>query len=293
MKIGLQIPSFTWSGGVEKIASTLARIAQAAEQAGFYSVWVMDHFFQIRGVGPVENEMLESYTALSYLAGLTRRVKLGTMVTGVVYRHPGVLVKAVTTLDVLSGGRAYFGIGAAWNDLEANSLGIPFPPLKERFERLEETLQIAQQMWAGNEQAFDGKHYQLARPLNSPQPLSKPHPPILIGGMGEKKTLRLVAQYADACNLFARVGLDTVKAKLEVLKGHCDRLGRDYNEIEKTTLDTVHIAGGGTTAKDVIDLCRAQAQIGIQQAIFNMPNVSDIRPLEIFGQEIIPAVQNF
>jgi alkanesulfonate monooxygenase SsuD/methylene tetrahydromethanopterin reductase-like flavin-dependent oxidoreductase (luciferase family) len=209
-----------------------------------------------------------------------------------VYRHPGILVKEVTTLDVLSGGRAYLGIGAAWNDQEAAGLGIPFPPIKERFERLEETLQIARQMWAGDESPFIGKHYHLDRPLNSPQPLTQPHPPILIGGMGEKKTLRLVAQYADACNIFGRMGPEIVKAKLNVLKDHCDRLGRDYNEIEKTTLNTAHIADGQLTAKDVVDLCKAQAEIGIQQAIFNMPNVSEIKPLEIFGKEIIPAVMD-
>ena len=291
MKIGLQIPSFTWLGGQERIAATLKKIAQTADDAGFYSIWVMDHFFQIRGVGPAENEMLESYSTLAYLAGLTQKVKLGAMVTGVVYRHPGVLVKQVSTLDVLSGGRAYLGIGAAWNDVEAAGLGIPFPPVKERFERLEETLQIALQMWSGDETPYNGKHYQLARPLNRPQPLTKPHPPILIGGMGEKKTLRLVAQYANACNLFARLGLDVVSAKLEILKQHCGKVGRDYAEIEKTTLNSVHLAAGQMTAKEVIDLCKAQAGLGIQQAIFNMPNVSDLTPLEVFGKEINPAVQ--
>jgi F420-dependent oxidoreductase-like protein len=293
MKIGLQIPSFTWPGGPEKLASKLAEIARTAEDAGFYSLWVMDHFFQIANVGPAENEMLEGYSTLSYLAGLTKKVKLGTMVTGVVYRHPGILVKTVSTLDVLSGGRAYLGIGAAWNEQEALGLGIPFPPLKERFQRLEETLQIARQMWAGDEKPFEGKHYQLARPLNHPQPLTQPHPPILIGGMGEKKTLRLVAKYADACNLFARMGTDAVRAKLEILKKHCADLGRDYSEIEKTTLDTAPLAPGQMTAADVVKLCRSLADIGIQHAIFNMPNVSDIKPLEIFGREIIPAVADF
>ncbi len=290
MRIGLQIPSFTWPGGPQKIGATLEMIVQAADQAGFYSVWVMDHLFQIRGVGPVENEMLESYTTLGYLAGLTRKVKLGTMVTGVVYRHPGILVKEVSTLDVISGGRAYLGIGAAWNDVEAAGLGIPFPPLKERFERLEETIQIALQMWAGNEEPYHGKHYNLARPLNSPQPLTKPHPPILIGGMGEKKTLRLVAKYGDACNFFARMGLEVVKSKLQILKDHCAQVGRDYDEIEKTTLNTVELATGQKSAIDVIALCQEQAGLGIQQMIFNMPNVSDIHPLEVFGEEIIPAV---
>ena len=290
MKIGLQIPSFTWPGGPEKIAEKLAEIARYADEGGFASLWVMDHFFQIPNVGPVENDMLESYNALAYLAGLTKNVKLGTMVTGVVYRHPGVLIKTATTLDVLSGGRGYLGIGAAWNEQEALGLGVPFPPLKERFERLEETLQIAHQMWSGKQEPFEGKYYRLARPLNSPQPLSKPHPPILIGGMGEKKTLRLVAKYADACNLFARSGVDTVKAKLEILKKHCAEVGRNYNDIEKTTLGTAHLAPGQMGPQDVIGQCRLLAGIGVQHAIFNMPNVSEIKPLEIFAREIIPAV---
>lgn len=210
--------------------------------------------------------------------------------TGVIYRHPGILIKTVTTLDVLSGGRAYLGIGAAWNEREAVGLGVPFPPVAERFQRLEETLQIAKQMWSGDNGPYAGTYYRLAEALNSPQPLSKPHPPILIGGTGEKKTLRLVAQYADACNLFARMGIDAVRGKLDVLKRHCDTVRRDYDEIEKTTLGTVHLASGGLNASDVIEQCRALAGLGIQQAIFNMPNVHEIAPLEIFGREIIPVV---
>ena len=297
MKIGLQIPNFTWHGGPEGIAGKLAEIARAADEAGFASLWVMDHYFQIgsrdraMGLGPAEDEMLEGYSTLAYLAGLTKNVKLGTLVTGVIYRHPGILVKTVTTLDVLSGGRAYLGIGAAWNEREATGLGVPFPPVAERFQRLEETLQIAKQMWSGDNGPYTGRHYQLAETLNSPQPLSKPHPPILIGGTGEKKTLRLVAQYADACNLFARMGTDGIRAKLDVLKRHCDTVLRDYDEIEKTTLGTVHLAPGQLSASDVIEQCRALAGLGIQQAIFNMPNVHEITPLETFGREIIPVVQ--
>jgi F420-dependent oxidoreductase-like protein len=289
MKIGLQIPSFTWPGGPDKLAVTLAEIARAAEDAGFASLWVMDHFFQIANVGPAENDMLEGYSTLAYLAGLTQKIKLGTMVTGVVYRHPGVLVKTATTLDVLSGGRAYLGIGAAWNEQEALGLGIPFPPLKERFERLEETLRIAQQMWSGDQGPFEGKYYHLERTLNSPQALTRPHPPILIGGMGEHKTLRLVAQYADACNLFAREGADLVRSKLEVLRKHCQQVGRDYAEIEKTTLATAHLASDRMSSKDVVKFCKDLAAVGIQHAIFNMPNVSEIEPLKTFGREIIPA----
>jgi F420-dependent oxidoreductase-like protein len=299
MKIGLQIPNFTWPSGPRDIHSKLAEIAHAADEAGFASIWVMDHFFQIggperrAGLGPAEDEMLEAYTTLGYLAGITRRPRLGVLVTGVVYRHPGLLVKTVTTLDVLSAGRAYFGLGAAWNERESRGLGVPFPPIKERFERLEETLQITKQMWSDNNGPFNGRHFQLAETLCSPQPLSKPHPPIMIGGMGEKKTLRLVAQYADACNLFAGADPDALGSKLDVLKRHCEALGRDYNAIEKTALKTVHIVSGKQTARDVIEDCRSLAAVGIQHAIFNMPNVHEIKPLEIFGKEIIPAAQEF
>jgi F420-dependent oxidoreductase-like protein len=297
MKIGLQIPNFTWPSGPQKLGSQLGEIARAADEAGFHSLWVMDHFFQIggperrSGLGPAEDEMLECYTTLGYLAGITRHVKLGALVTGVVYRYPGLLVKTVTTLDVVSGGRAYFGIGAAWNERESRGLGVPFPPIKERFERLEETLQITRQMWSGDSGPYTGKYFQLAETLCHPQPLSQPHPPIMIGGMGEKQTLRLVAQYADACNLFARMGSDTVRQRLDVLKKHCDRLGRAYEAIEKTTLSTVQIAPGKMTSKDVIDECRSLAALGIQHCIFNMPNVHELTPLEVFGKEIIPAVK--
>ena len=290
MKIGLQIPSFTWLGGPEKIAQKLAEIASIVDTGGFASLWVMDHFFQIPNVGPVENEMLESYSTLAYLADLTKNIKLGTLVTGVIYRHPGILVKTVTTLDVLSGGRAYLGIGAAWNEQESSSLGVPFPTLKERFERLEETLQIAHQMWSGEQTPFEGRYFQLTRPLNSPQALSKPHPPILIGGMGEKRTLRLVAAYADACNFFLRGGIDTVRGKLEILRRHCSSIGRNYDDIEKTTLGTVHLADGQMSAQEVIDQCRSLVEIGVDHAIYNMPNISEIKPLEIFAHKIIPDV---
>jgi len=296
MRIGLQIPNFTWPSGPADIASTLGTIARTADEAGFASLWVMDHFFQIgsrdrsMGLGPAEDEMLEGYSALAYVAALTKKAKLGTMVTGVIYRYPGLLAKTVTTLDVLSGGRAYLGIGAAWNEREAHGLGVNFPSVAERFERLEEALQIVKQMWSDNNGPYNGKYYQLAETLNSPQPLSKPHPPILIGGGGEKKTLRLVAQYADACNLFGRMGDDTLHSKLEVLKRHCDEVKRDYAEIEKTTLNTAFLAPGKQTPGEIIEICRVQAAMGIQHAIFNMPNVHEITPLEAFEREIIPAV---
>jgi F420-dependent oxidoreductase-like protein len=287
MRIGLQIPIFTWPGGAEGISARLREIAQAAEAAGFASIWVMDHLFQIPMVGPAEQETLEGYAALSYLAGVTRRVKLGTMVTGVTYRHPGVLLKTVTTLDVLSGGRAYLGIGAAWFEREHRGLGVPFPPLAERFERLEETLRIALQMWSGKVAPFAGRHYQLAETLCVPAPVSRPRPKILIGGGGEKKTLRLVARYADACNLFAFLGADGLGRKLDVLRRHCDAEKRDFRSIEKTTLGTAAL--GRQTAADLVKTCRELASIGIDQAIFNLPNAHEITPLETFGKEIIPA----
>jgi F420-dependent oxidoreductase-like protein len=290
VRIGLQIPSFTWPDGNEGIGPRLAEIGRTADEAGFASLWVMDHFFQIRGVGEVEEPMLEGYSALSYLAGVTERAKLGTLVTGVIYRYPGILVKTATTLDVLSGGRAYLGIGAGWNEREALGLGVPFPSTKERFERLEETLQIAHQMWSGEVAPYDGTHYRLEETLNSPQVLSNPHPPIMIGGMGEKKTLRLVAQYADACNLFTYGGRDLIRHKLDVLRGHCEDVGRDYEEIERTALSTVNLAADGMTEDEVIGLCRQLNEAGIEHVIFNMPNVHEIRPLEAFGERIIPAV---
>lgn len=294
MRLGLQVPSFTYPNGQENLGDAFAQIAERAERAGLYSLWVMDHFFQIRFAGPPENEMLEGWSALAFAAGRTNHIKLGTMVTGVTYRYPGVLIKTATTLDVLSHGRAYLGIGAAWNEEEHQGLGVPFPPLKERFERLEETLQIAHQMWSGNEQPFEGQHYQLTRPLNSPQSVQKPHPPILIGGTGEKKTLRMVAQYGDACNLFARLGKDELQRKLDVLRDHCQTLNRPYEEIEKTTLDVVHITGDGRnnsmTPDAAIEYFASLAEQGIDQAIFSMPNVYEIEPFDLLTK-IVPVVE--
>jgi F420-dependent oxidoreductase-like protein len=290
MQIGLQIPVFTWSS---EIKATLSEIARTAEKAGFSSIWVMDHFFQLEMFGDAAEPMLEAYCALNYIAALTSKVKLGTLVTGVVYRHPGALIKTVTTLDVLSGGRAYFGVGAAWYEREARGLGLPFPKIQHRFEMLEETLQIAKQMWSGKRDPYNGKHHQLSEPISSPQPLSKPHPKILIGGMGEKKTLRLVAQYADACNLFTYSGLEVINHKLKVLKKHCETIGRPYDEIERTALGTANLSSGNMSAKDVIGMCKGLANESIEHVILNMPNVHEIIPLEKFGEEIIPTVTDF
>jgi F420-dependent oxidoreductase-like protein len=289
MKLGLTVSDFTWSAGPSQLGHTLQQIATTAEQAGFESLWVMDHFWQIRAIGPAEHEMLEGYSALAFMAALTSRVRLGTMVTGAVYRYPGVLAKTVTTLDVLSGGRAWLGIGAAWNEQESRGLGIPFPPIAERFERLEETLQICLAMWEGkrgSEKPFHGKHFALERPLNSPQSLSRPHPPILIGGMGEKKTLRLVAQYADACNFFPT---PQVPQKLEVLRQHCLALGRNYDAIEKTSMFTFDVGENGEKVNQVIGGLRWLAGMGIQTVIGSVPHVDRIKPLEIVGEKVIPA----
>jgi F420-dependent oxidoreductase-like protein len=291
MKIGLQIPNFTWPGGPMQLAATLRDVAQTADDGGLASLWVMDHFFQIPPVGAAELDMLEGYAALSYLAGITKRATLGTMVSGVTYRHPGVLVKTVSTLDVLSGGRAILGIGAAWFEREHRGLGVAFPPLRERFERLEEALQIAHQMWSGRVDRFDGKHYQLAETLCVPQPLARPRPPILIGGMGERKTLRLVAQYADACNLFTHAGMGAVEQKLDVLRRHCDALGRDYARIEKTSLATLRLDDDAASIAAAIATCRELAAAGIQHAIFNMPNVQQVKPVELLARRVLPEVR--
>jgi F420-dependent oxidoreductase-like protein len=289
MKLGLQIPDFSWPGGAERLGSTLGTIARTADDAGFDSIGVMDHFFQIGSVGPPEHEMLEGYTALGFLAAHTKRAKLMTVVTGVHYRHPGILAKTVTTLDVLSGGRAWLGIGAGWNEEESRGLGVPFPPLKERFERLEETLQICLQMWSGDEKPYRGKHYQLDRPLNSPQSLSRPHPGILIGGSGEQKTLRLVARFADACNLWPTPELPR---KLEVLRAHCQEVGRDYDSIEKTSIFRFDVGEKGEKVDEVIGQLEWLAGMGVETVIGSVIDVWRIKPLEILGERVIPAIAN-
>ena len=294
MRLGLQVPIFTWPNGQSQLGKTFGEIAERADKAGLYSMWVMDHFFQIGFAGPPENEMLEGWMALAFAAGKTSRIKLGTLVTGITYRYPGILVKTATTLDVLSQGRAYFGVGAAWNEEEHQGLGVPFPPVAERFERLEETLQIALQMWAGDDKPYQGKHYQLARPLNSPQSVQRPHPPILIGGSGERKTLRLVAQYGDACNLFARMGKQVLQHKLDILREHCQAVGRPYEQIEKTTLDSIKLTrdgrDGSITPAAAVEFFAELASMGIDQAIFSLRNVSDPEVFDLLATEVIPQV---
>lgn len=289
MKLGLQIHRFDWPGGSEGTGSTLAEIGRACDRAGFDDIWVMDHFFQLEKIiGQARDPMLEAYTALGYLAGVTKKVELGTLVTGVIYRNPALLVKAVTTLDVLSGGRAWLGMGAAWYEREASGLGFPFPPLKERFERLEETIQIAKHMWSGDTSPFKGKHYRLEEPINSPQPLSEPHPPILIGGGGERKTLRLVAEYADACNFFMVGDNNRLKHKLKVLRGHCKDVGRPYGEIEKIALRMGEVSPRG--AGELVDIGASLADIGIEHLILGLSNVHELSAIEAIGEEAIPEL---
>ena len=286
MQIGLHVSSFTWKGGPQAIRSDLARIAEAAEEQGFAKLSVMDHVWQIGHIGPPEHEMLEAYTTLGYLAGITERVDLLAWVTAVVYRQPGLLAKAVTTLDVLSGGRAWLGIGAAWNEEESRGLALPFPPLAERFERLGETLQICLQMWSDDDGPSGGRHYRLERTLDVPRPISRPHPPSLIGGSGERKTPRLVARYAQACNLFPGPELEH---KLDVLRGHCETEGRDYDEIEKTVMGPLDPGPGGEKVDEVLSNLRAMAELGVTHFHGSLPEAADLTRIRVLGERVVPA----
>ncbi len=309
MKIGLQVPNFTFPGGKDSFAEDIKDIAIQADKAGFHSLWVMDHFFQIGSeeswlLGPAEEDMYEGYSVLNYLAALTKEIKLGTMVTGNIYRHPGMLIKAASTLDVLSNGRAYLGIGAGWFERESVGLGIPFYDWTTRFEMLEEALQITKLMWSErNGEEYKGKHYHLKETLCHPQPIQK-YPPILIGGMGPKKTLKFVAKYSDACNLFIGYGKERFEEAIKVLKKHCENENRPYDEIEKTSLGSVFLDQPSIsdkqektgiknlkTADDIIENLKWQSDLGIDHAIFNMKHpLASQEPLKIFEEEIIPAV---
>jgi F420-dependent oxidoreductase-like protein len=297
MKLGLQISSFTWEGGDAAIGQTLADIVRTADDVGFDSIWVMDHFLQIGSVGKPDEPMLEGMTALGYMAALTRRARLGLMVGGIHYRPAGLWVKAATTLDVLSGGRSYFGIGAAWNEQESRAWGFRMPPLGERFEMLEETLRLAHSAWSGERgtrEPFQGRHVQASDPLNAPQALSTPRPPILIGGGGERRTLKLVARYADACNVF---GTDPaqLRHKYEVLRGHCETVGRDYAEIEKTFLASVSITPDGAhrslTPDAMVERLGRTTEVGAQHAIVGVRGVEDRSRLELIGRDVIPQLR--
>lgn len=292
MRIGLQLPSFSYPGGTPELGPRLAGIARAAEAAGLDSLWVMDHLFQLpedTGWGGPDESMLEAYSTIGFLAGVTERIRLGALIGSVMHREPGVLIKAVTTLDVLSGGRVYFTIGAGWYEREARGLGISWPERRERFERVEEILRLARQAWDDDPSPFAGRHYQLAEPLIRPLPIARPHPPIMVGGNGERRTLRLVAQYADACN-FLVLEPEEVRAKLAVLRRHCEVLGRDYASIERTALEEIDLRPGRMSSADVLGRARAQADAGIQHWIVNMPDAWDLRYLEQLGRDVIPAV---
>ena len=288
MRVGLQIPHFRPSTP-ENRRQWLTELAQTADQGGFDSLWFMDHFFQLGGwLGPAEDEMMEGYTLLGFVAGLTKKIRLGLMVGGVIYREPAVVVKMISTLDVLSGGRMYFGIGAAWYEGESKALGLPFPPTRVRFELLEEQLQIAHAMFSGDQAPYRGKHTWMERPFNNPQPLQQPHPPILVGGMGPNKTLRLVAKYADACNFFGGYGDDQLRDRLEILKQRCDEVGRSYEEVEKTVLDTIDLRDG---QPDVAARGTLLHQMGFEHIIFNIKGEYSPANLKFLIEEVLPPLQ--
>jgi F420-dependent oxidoreductase-like protein len=285
MDVGLHVVSFSWPDSPASIAPILAATAEAAEEAGIHELTLMDHWFQMEAFAPATEPMLEGYTSLGYVAARTETVILGLLVTGVTYRHPGLLAKIIATLDVLSGGRGRLGIGAAWYQREHEGLGVPFPPVAERFERLEETLQICLQMWSDDNGPFTGTHYQLAETVCEPRPLARPHPPVLIGGSGERKTLRLVAHYANACNLFA-TNTAEVAHKLEVLRAHCEREGRDPDTITKTIL-----AMGDPFADTAAFLAemREYARLGIRTVAL-MPTGDPVAFTRRVGAELVPEL---
>jgi F420-dependent oxidoreductase-like protein len=298
VKFGLQVSSFSFPGGPDELAPTLARIVRTADDVGFDSIWVMDHLFQIRSVGRPEEPMLEGWTALGFIGAHTRRARIGLMVGGIHYRHPGIWVKAATTLDVLTGGRAWLGLGAAWNEEESRGLGFDFPPLGVRFEMLEETLQIAHEMFQGelgSQGAFQGRHYQPTRLLNSPQSISRPRVPIMIGGGGEQKTLRLVAQYADAANVFG--GPEKIHHKWEVLRAHCEAVGRPFDEIERSTLQgglavSRDGANGTATPARITDHFGELGDAGAQHILFSIRDVHRTEQIELLGSTVLPALRD-
>jgi F420-dependent oxidoreductase-like protein len=275
MYLDLHVPRFTWPGGPDAMSSTLTTLAHTAEEMGVRTLSVMDHWFQMEAMWPADEPMLEGYTTLGFIAAKTERLRFRLLVGGVTYRHPGLLAKTVTTLDVLSAGRAELGIGAAWYEREHLGLGVPFPPVAERFERLEETLQICGQMWSGDNGPYEGKHYHLAETLCSPQPVSSPRPRILIGGSGERKTLRLVATYADACNIFGDA--PTIAHKLTVLQGHCADVGRDPAEIEVTALMNVDESMGPDA---ILSRAESLGGVGVQTIITSTSSEEPSRWLE-------------
>jgi F420-dependent oxidoreductase-like protein len=285
MRLALHYWTYSTPPDPEKIAPTLAETARVAEQAGISAFTVMDHYFQMEHAGSVAEPMLEAYTTLGHVAALTQRMTLGVLVTGVPYRHPGLLAKIVTTLDVLSGGRARLGVGASWYEREQRGLGVPVMPVAERFERLEETLQICLQMWSDDDGPYDGRHYQLAETLCVPPPISRPHPPILVGGGGERKTLRLAARYADACNVFGTSPAD-VAHKLDVLRSHCDAEGRDYDRIDKTVLAVLPVLAD---VDGFVAAAREYAALGVTE-IATMPDRHPVEFAEQLAERVLPRL---
>jgi F420-dependent oxidoreductase-like protein len=285
MRVGIHNVRFDFPGAPDSIAPTLAATARVAEEVGVSGFTLMDHWFQMDQMAPATDPMLEGYTSLGFLAGQTKTMRLGLLVTGVTYRHPGLLAKIVATLDVLAGGRAQLGIGAAWYEREHKGLGVPYPPVAERFERLEETLQICRQMWSDADGAFDGRHYQLAETICEPRPITRPHPPILIGGSGERKTLRLVARYADACNLFAP-NPDEVAHKLDVLARHCDREARDPATVERTIL---FVRDPFADVDAFVAEMAGYARLGVT-IVDLMPTGDPVAYVERVGNDIIPRL---
>ena len=287
MRLGVHLVRYDVPGGPAAIAGMLAELATASDEAGIDVLSCMDHYFQLPYVGDASLDMLEGYSALAFLAAHSRRVELQLLVTGVTYRHPGLLAKIVSTLDVLSGGRAVLGLGAAWYEREHRGLGVPFPPLRDRFELVEETLQIVRQMWSDDDGPYVGRHYKLAETLCSPQPL---HPvPVMVGGVGERKSLRLVAEYADACNIFAggQQGADFVAGKLAVLREHCDRAGTSYEAIRKTILWTPSL--DPTRPAEFLTVMAGMADIGVQE-VHVMPGEGAVEFVRALGQHVVPAL---
>lgn len=285
MDLGIHYSNFTHSDWQTRLTERLRETARVADQGGVRQFTLMDHWFQMEMLGGPDEPMLEGYTALGYLAGITERMRLGLLVTGVTYRHPGLLAKIATTLDVLSGGRSILGLGAAWYDREHDGLGVPFPSTSERFEHLEDTLRIVRQMWAGDRTAYDGMHHHLAEPVNVPPPVQSP-PPIMIGGGGERKTLRLVAEYANACNLFGG-DVDEVRHKLDVLSGHCERLGTDYDAIEKTIITR------GDPTQDADAFLRdmeAYAALGVTLVCLSPPTEDPVAWTSAMCADVVPRL---
>ncbi len=289
VKLGLHLANFTYGVPVGDLGATIGRIVTEADAAGFDRLSVMDHYFQIPGIGPVEHEMFEAYNLLGFIAARTTRMKLGVLATGVTYRQPGFLAKQITGLDVLSGGRAWLGIGAAWFEREHRGLGFAFPPLGQRFAMLEESLQIVQQMWSADNGPYAGRHYQLAETLCSPPPVQQPHPPIMVAGSGEKKTLRLVARYADACNLSSS-DVETTARLLAVLDAHCQRAGRDPAAIERTIVTRFDPGPAGERAEQEVERLARFAELGIQAALGGLVDTHDPRVMEVMATKVIPAV---